>query len=110
MADTEEKKIEKAEKAEKKTRGRAAKTAAKVEKAVAKVEKAAAKPRKAKAEVCVEFQGEQFSVEALTEAAQADFAAANPKTKLSELKLYIKPEERTAYYVANGDIEGRVAF
>ena len=30
------------------------------------------------------------------------------KVTVKELKLYVKPEDNACYYVANGEVEGRV--
>ena len=39
-----------------------------------------------------------------------DFKANHKRTLLTELNLYLKPEESTIYYVANGAIQGKVQF
>ena len=70
---------------------------------------AAAKARaesKAKADnlkptVVVQFQDNEVDLDALVEAAKADFRQAKKRTLITDLKLYVKPEERTAYYVVN---------
>ena len=79
---------------------------------------AAAKARaesKAKAEllqpaVVVQFQGGEVEVDALVEAAKAEFRQAKKRTPITGLKLYIKPEERTAYYVVNEKHTGSVSY
>ena len=60
--------------------------------------------------VYVQYQGEEEKVEDLVAAAKAAFAAEHSRTKVSDLKLYIKPEERAAYYVVNEKFAGRVDF
>lgn len=88
-------------------------------KAMTAEEKAAAakarKESKAKAEslkpvVVVQFQGGEADVDALVEAAKADFKENKKRTPITDLKLYVKPEERTAYYVVNEKHHGSVAF
>ena len=77
-------------------------------------EAAAAKtraPRAAKAvapEVFVQFGESETNVSAVVEAAKADFSMNNSGA-VTDLKLYIKPEDGMAYYVING-VEGKVAL
>ena len=79
---------------------------------------AAAKARaesKAKADnlkptVVVQFQDSEVDLDALVEAAKADFHQAKKRTLITGLKLYVKPEERTAYYVVNEKYTGSVAY
>lgn len=79
---------------------------------------AAAKARaesKAKADslkptVIMQFQGTEVEVDALVEAAKADFRQEKKRTPITDLKLYVKPEERVAYYVVNEKFNGSVAF
>lgn len=79
---------------------------------------AAAKARaesKAKADslkptVIVQFQGSEVELDALAEAAKADFHQAKKRTPITDLKLYVKPEERMAYYVVNEKFNGSVSY
>ena len=79
---------------------------------------AAAKVRaeiKAKADslkptVIVQFQGAEVDLDTLVEAAKADFRQEKKRTPIIGLKLYVKPEERTAYYVVNEKHNGSVAY
>lgn len=79
---------------------------------------AAAKARaesKAKADnlkptVIVQFQGAEVDMDALVEAAKADFRQEKKRTPITDLKLYVKPEERTAYYVVNEKFNGSVSY
>ena len=79
---------------------------------------AAAKARaesKAKADnlkptVVVQFRDSEVDLDALVEAAKADFHQAKKRTLITGLKLYVKPEERTAYYVVNEKYTGSVAY
>jgi len=71
--------------------------------------------RKAKAAsmvpaVVLQFQGEDADVNALIEAAKAAFKEKKKRTPITELKLYLKPEDRAAYYVINGDFDGKVEY
>ena len=58
--------------------------------------------------VYVEFSGSKTSVDAVVEAAKADFKMNN-KGAIKNTELYIKPEDGMAYYVING-VEGKVAL
>lgn len=63
-----------------------------------------------KPELFVQFQGAETDLNALVEAAKADFHAAKKRTLVTDLKLYVKPEEHIAYYVINGTHEGKISF
>lgn len=63
-----------------------------------------------KPEFFMQYQGDEINMSTLVEAAQADFHAEKKRTLVTELRLYVKPEERTAYYVINGKFEGKVPF
>jgi len=58
----------------------------------------------------MQFQGDDISMDALVEAAKADFHTTKKRTLVTDLKLYVKPEESIAYYVVNGKFEGKVSF
>ena len=61
-------------------------------------------------EIFVQYQGGEISVDALTEAAKEAFHAEKKRTLVTALKLYVKPEEKAAYYVINGEHEGKITF
>lgn len=79
---------------------------------------AAAKVRaesKAKADnlkpmVIVQFQGSEVELDTLVEAAKTAFRQEKKRTPITDLKLYVKPEERTAYYVVNEKFNGSVSY
>lgn len=56
------------------------------------------------------MQVRQVELDALVEAAKADFRQAKKRTPVTGLKLYVKPEERMAYYVINEKFNGSVSF
>ena len=99
-------KAEKAEKVEKVEK--------KAEKAEKKVEKkAAAKPAAAQKveEVVIQFGGSEWTVAQLKQAAQDAYVAEGHRAStIKKLTVYVKPEERTAYYVINDKITGSVAI
>ena len=105
---------EKAVKASKKTAKRAANaTKEGAEKAVRATKRTAAKAMKSgdfTPVVYVQYQGDEEKVEDLVAAARAAFKAEHLRTRITDLRLYIKPEERAAYYVVNEKFAGRVGF
>lgn len=95
---------------EKKRPGRKPMTAE--EKAAAAKVRAAekAKADSLKPELFLQYQGGELDMDTLVEAAKADFHAAKKRALITELKLYVKPEEHIAYYVINGSYEGKISF
>lgn len=71
--------------------------------------------RKAQAEsmkpaVYVQFEGAEAVIEDLIEAAKADFRKEKKRAKILSFKLYVKPDERAAYYVINDAFDGKVVY
>lgn len=60
--------------------------------------------------VIVQFQGSEVDLDTLVEAVKADFRQAKKRTPITDLKLYVKPEERMAYYVVNEKHNGSVSY
>lgn len=58
----------------------------------------------------VQFQGSEVDLSAVAEAAKADFRQAKKRTPITDLKLYVKPEEHAAYYVINEKHSGSVSY
>ena len=100
---------EKAVEATKKTAEKTAKRAAKAKSAVESAAKRVVTGENAPV-VYVQYMGGEEKVEDLVAAAKAAFAAEHARTKITDLKLYIKPEEHAAYYVVNEKFAGRVDF
>lgn len=95
---------------EKKKPGRKAMTP-KEKEAAAKARAAEkAKADQMKPELILQYQGADMDLGALTEAAKTDFHAQKKRILITSLKLYIKPEEQTAYYVVNETYTGSVTF
>ncbi len=92
---------EKTEAAKKTVKAAAKKTTAAAKKAV-KAEKTVTS--------FVEFWGDQYDVADVIAKAEADFKANNKRKAIADIKVYIKPEEKAAYYVVNGDYPGRVTL
>ena len=57
----------------------------------------------------LQYQNAEINLADLAEAAKAAFRAERKRTLVTDLKLYIKPEEGAAYYVINdGMYSGRL--
>ena len=69
-----------------------------------------AKADSLKPTVILQFQGSEVDLDTLVEAAKADFRQEKKRTPITDLKLYVKPEERTAYYVVNETFNGSVSY
>lgn len=97
-----------AEVQEKKRAGRKPQTQAEKE-AAAKLRAAEkAKAENLKPELVLQYQGAETDLTALAEAAKAEFRALHKRTRVTELKIYVKPEDQAAYYVINGTFEGKL--
>lgn len=94
----------------KKRTGRKPMTAEEKEAAAKIRAEAKAKAENLKPEFIVQYQGTDIDLAALAEAAKADFHQTKKRTLITELKLYVKPEERTVYYVINGDCTGSIGY
>ena len=63
-----------------------------------------------KPEIILQFHGTDISMDDLVEAAKQDFRAVKKRTPITSLSLYVKPEEKAAYYVVNEGYTGSVIF
>ncbi|SFO47211.1 hypothetical protein SAMN05216351_11151 [Pseudobutyrivibrio sp. JW11] len=73
------------------------------------VKKATAKAKKTVVTTAVvQYQDREFTEAECIKKAQAQFKKDYKKETLEELNIYIKPEERKIYYVANKDRVGSV--
>lgn len=98
-------KVEKVEKAAEKVEKKAEKAEKKTEK------KTSAKPAQKVEEVFLQFGGEEWNVAQLKQAAQDAYVAEGHRAStIKKLSVYVKPEERKAYYVVNDKITGSVEF
>ena len=82
------------------------------EKAAAAEARAAekAKADSMRPEFIVQYQGGEIALDALAEAAKADFRTIKKRTLITGLKLYVKPEDGMAYYVVNEKYEGKISL
>lgn len=69
-----------------------------------------AKADSLKPTVIVQYQGSEVDLDTLVEAAKADFRQTKKRTPITDLKLYVKPEERVAYYVINEKFNGSISY
>ena len=69
-----------------------------------------AKADNLKPEVFVQLGDNEASIDALVEAAKADFHQTKKRTLITDMKLYVKPDERVAYYVINEGAEGKISY
>ena len=58
----------------------------------------------------MQYQDSDVDLSALAEAAKADFRQVKKRTPVTDLKLYVKPEERMAYYVINESYNGSISY
>lgn len=58
----------------------------------------------------LQYQGTDVDLSTLAEAAKADFHSTKKRVLVTDLKLYVKPEEHMAYYVINEKYEGSIPF
>ena len=101
--------VEKAKRRGRKAAEKTAETAAKAKDAVEKAAKKVVTGEVAPV-VYVQYMGDEKKVEDLVDAAKAAFAVEHKGTRITDLKLYVKPEDRAAYYVVNEQFAGRVEF
>lgn len=99
-----------AEPAVKKKGGRKPMTAEEKSSAAKARAESKAKADSLKPTVIMQFQGTEVEMDALVEAAKAGFRQEKKRTPITDLKLYVKPEEHVAYYVVNETFNGSVAF
>lgn len=59
-------------------------------------------------ELVVQYQGTDTDMSAMVEAAKADLRTTKKRVLVSQIKLYVKPEEKRVYYVINEKYEGSI--
>ena len=62
--------------------------------------------KETKTEVFIQYEGNQTDEESVMKKVEADLKAQ--KVSAKEIKLYIKPEDKACYYVADGKVAGKV--
>ena len=77
--------------------------------AAAKPEKAPAQKAERVEELYLQFDGEEWNISECKERAAAAYVAEGHRMSgIKKLTLYLKPEERKAYYVVNDKATGSV--
>ena len=56
----------------------------------------------------LQFGENEVSVSAISDKVKENYKESGNGEKLKEIKIYVKPEDNKAYYVANGETEGSV--
>lgn len=82
------------------------KKAATTTKTAAKSSQTTAAKKAVKKELFVQYLNQQVDVDTLEKRVSDDLK--NQNIQADDLKLYLKPEDNACYYVANGNIAGRV--
>ena len=60
--------------------------------------------------VYVQYQDGECEISAIIASVREQFRAVKKRTRITDMKVYIKPEERAAYYVINGTFDGKVEY
>lgn len=63
-----------------------------------------------KPELVLQYGGADIKTDDIVSAAIADFRSIKKRAPITSMKVYIKPEESTAYYVINEQYEGKITF
>ena len=63
-----------------------------------------------KPELIIQYDGSEAKTADIEAAVIADFRQTKKRAPITDMKVYIKPEEHTAYYVINEKYTGSVPF
>ena len=58
----------------------------------------------------LQYQGSDIDLQALVEQAKAMFKEKNKRKRITDMKMYFKPEERAAYFVINEAFEEKILY
>lgn len=81
----------------------AAKKEAAPKKTAAAAKTAVKKAAEPETTIFVEYAGLQIKAKDVLAAALASYKEKNPETEIKTVEVYVKPEEKAAYYVVNGE-------
>ena len=56
----------------------------------------------------LQYQGNDVDLQDQVEKAKAAFKEQHKRTRITDMKLYFKPEEHATYYVINGTFDGKI--
>lgn len=58
----------------------------------------------------LQYQGADVDLQLLVEQAKAIFKEKHKRTRITDMKMYFKPEEHAAYFVINESFEEKILF
>lgn len=61
-----------------------------------------------KEEMVIQFAGNELSASEISDKVKANYQESGNEAEISDIKIYVKPEDNKAYYVVNGEISGDV--
>ena len=73
------------------------------------IKKTPAKAAPAQETIVLQFGASEWAI-THRNATDLDALSADGKKKVTDLRIYLKPEEGMLYYVANGDITGKLSL
>lgn len=59
--------------------------------------------------VYIQYFGKQVTTKDIIDSCQADYKSNN-RAAVKSLEVYVKPEDDTAYYVVNGNVQGNISL
>lgn len=59
-------------------------------------------------DIVLQFGENEVSITAISDKVKQSYQEGGNEGELKDIKIYVKPEDNRAYYVANGEIEGSV--
>ena len=58
----------------------------------------------------LQYQGIEIDLQALVDQAKAMFKETHKRTRITDMKMYFKPEEHAAYFVINESFEEKIMY
>ena len=58
----------------------------------------------------LQYQGKDIDLQALVDQAKAMFKETHKRTRITDMKMYFKPEEHAAYFVINESFEEKIMY
>lgn len=58
----------------------------------------------------LQYQGDDTDLQELVERAKAAFKEQHKRTLVTDMKIYLKPEDHAAYYVINDSFDGKIEY
>jgi len=60
--------------------------------------------------VYFQYEGKEISIDEVEDTIRENYALVNNGEEPEDIKIYLKPEDRKAYYVVNSRYQGEVNF